>query len=111
MEIGIITFHRAINYGAVLQAYALEKFIKNRLRCKNVEIIDYQKQAQKKAYKLFRPNNSLLSIAQNLYTLLNINSLNNKYSKYRNFVEKYIDMFTTMGNSSIFFVFFRIETF
>lgn len=92
MEIGIITFHRAINYGAVLQAYALEKFIKNGLCCKNVEIIDYQKQAQKKAYKLFRPNNSLLSIVQNLYTLLNINSLNAKYRKYRSFVEKYIDL-------------------
>ena len=92
MEIGIITFHRAINYGAVLQAYALEKFIKNGLCCKNVEIIDYQKQAQKKAYKLFRPNNSLLSIVQNLYTLLNINSLNAKYCKYRSFVEKYIDL-------------------
>lgn len=92
MKIGIVTFHRAINYGAVLQAYALEKFIKNGLCCKNVEIIDYQKQAQKKAYKLFRPNNSLLSIAQNLYTLLNINSLNAKYRKYRSFVEKYIDL-------------------
>lgn len=92
MKIGIVTFHRAINYGAVLQAYALEKFIKNGLCCKNVEIIDYQKQAQKEAYKLFRPNNSLLSIVQNLYTLLNINSLNAKYRKYRSFVEKYIDL-------------------
>ena len=27
MRIGIITFHRAINYGAVLQTYALQKFL------------------------------------------------------------------------------------
>lgn len=27
MNLGIITFHRSINYGAVLQAYALKKFI------------------------------------------------------------------------------------
>ena len=27
MNIGIVTFHRALNYGAVLQAYALQKFL------------------------------------------------------------------------------------
>ena len=26
-KIGILTFHRAVNYGAVLQAYALQKFM------------------------------------------------------------------------------------
>lgn len=29
MNIGIITYHRAENYGSVLQAYALNKYIKN----------------------------------------------------------------------------------
>ena len=28
MKVGIITIHRASNYGAVLQAYALREFIK-----------------------------------------------------------------------------------
>lgn len=28
MKIGILTFHCAINYGAVLQAYALKEFLK-----------------------------------------------------------------------------------
>ena len=27
MKIGIVTFHRALNYGAVLQAYALCHFL------------------------------------------------------------------------------------
>lgn len=39
MKIGILTFHRAINYGAVLQAYALRK--KLEMMGNEVEIIDY----------------------------------------------------------------------
>lgn len=40
MKIGILTFHRAHNYGAVLQAYALQEFLIN--LGYNVEIIDYR---------------------------------------------------------------------
>ena len=40
MKVAIITFHRAINYGAVLQAYALQKTLNNN----NIssDIIDYR---------------------------------------------------------------------
>ncbi len=40
MKIGIITFHRATNHGAVLQTYASEKYIKEHLGF-DVEVIDY----------------------------------------------------------------------
>lgn len=40
MKIGIITFHRADNYGAVLQAYALQKVFENINH--EVNIIDYR---------------------------------------------------------------------
>ena len=39
MKIGIITFHRAINYGAILQSYALTKIIED--FAVQPEIIDY----------------------------------------------------------------------
>lgn len=39
-KIYTITFHHVLNYGAVLQAYALSKFLKN--NGLNVEIIDYR---------------------------------------------------------------------
>lgn len=39
MDIGILTFHNAYNYGAVLQAYATQSFIKGLGH--NVEVIDY----------------------------------------------------------------------
>lgn len=40
MKIGIITFHWATNYGAILQAYALQEYLKNRGH--EVEIINYK---------------------------------------------------------------------
>ena len=40
IRIGIMTFHWACNYGAVIQAYALQEYIKQRYDCE-VEIIDY----------------------------------------------------------------------
>jgi hypothetical protein len=39
LKIGILTFHRVYNYGAVLQSYALQKVIKQ--LGYDVEIIDY----------------------------------------------------------------------
>ena len=39
-SIGILTFHRATNYGALLQAYALQKVIENMGH--DVKIVDYR---------------------------------------------------------------------
>lgn len=40
MKIGILTFHRALNYGAVLQCYALQEVLKTMGH--EVEVIDYR---------------------------------------------------------------------
>ena len=40
-RIGILTFHRAINYGAFLQSYSLQNYIKDHFPDYSVEIIDY----------------------------------------------------------------------
>lgn len=40
MKIGILTFHNAINYGAVLQCYALKEFLAQRGH--EVQVIDYR---------------------------------------------------------------------
>ena len=41
MRIGILTFHRSINYGAVTQCYTLAKEIQRRFPTDMVEVIDY----------------------------------------------------------------------
>lgn len=49
MKIGILTFHRAHNYGAVLQCYALQEALKS--FGYDVYVIDYRQPALEKAYK------------------------------------------------------------
>lgn len=52
-KIGILTFHRADNYGAVLQNYALVKCIQSFNENISVETIDYRCQAIEKPYQGF----------------------------------------------------------
>lgn len=65
-KIGIITFHTALNYGAVLQAYALQNFLKDN----NIdnEIIDYRSEYIERCYKPFFVSNGkyISSIARGL---------------------------------------------
>lgn len=51
MKVGILTFHRATNYGAVLQCYALQKVLEQ--NGYKVEVIDYENDFFKKFYSPF----------------------------------------------------------
>ena len=51
-KIGILTFHKSINYGSVLQAWALSKVLTDY----DVSIIDYEPSAYKTNYGLFAPS-------------------------------------------------------
>lgn len=59
MRIGIITFHNAINYGAVIQCYTLMSFFEQRGHC--VDIIDYRNPE----IEGYRDTFSLKGLAQN----------------------------------------------
>lgn len=48
MRIGILTFHKAINYGAYLQAFSLSKRLQKQFPNDEVEIIDYIAPKEKK---------------------------------------------------------------
>lgn len=50
MKIGILTFHRAINYGAFLQAFALKHYLEGLGH--HVEIVDYWPAGHANVYKL-----------------------------------------------------------
>ena len=51
MKIGILTFHRALNYGAVLQCYALYKTLS--MMGHEVEVIDYRPESIEKYRMLY----------------------------------------------------------
>ena len=52
MRIGILTFHKAINYGAYLQAFSLSNKLREQFLSDEVEIIDYiaPKEQNRKLY-------------------------------------------------------------
>lgn len=51
MRIGILTFHRSINYGAVMQCYSLVTELKKRFPNDEIEVIDYVPQFRLDNYK------------------------------------------------------------
>ena len=71
-RVGIITFHRALNYGAVLQAYALQQTIAGYGH--SCDIIDYVSILNSPAHDLFRYYPSRYNLKYNLNTLSNIRS-------------------------------------
>lgn len=46
MKIGILTYHRAINYGAVLQSYSLVEHLKKDFPEASIQIIDYNSRSR-----------------------------------------------------------------
>ena len=52
MKIGIITFHSAHNYGAVLQAFALKEYLSKKGH--DVHVINYKIKEIENVYKLIK---------------------------------------------------------
>ena len=74
MKIGVLTFHFAYNYGAMLQAYALSRFLNN-LKDVKCEIVDYR---PRKIDYLYHPD--IIDFCQHPKTILR-NYFNRKLSK------------------------------
>ena len=73
VKVAIITFHGAHNYGAVLQAYALQQYILSLdIECK---IINYRSKSQRDFNSLYPKRNGIKSVIKNLLML--------KYDKER----------------------------
>lgn len=53
MKIGILTFHRAENFGAVLQCLALQNYLIS--KGNEVEVIDYRNPSIEHQYDIFNP--------------------------------------------------------
>lgn len=88
MKIGIMTFHKACNMGAVLQAYALCQTINNiGSKC---EIIDYKCKHIYNTYKWpFLKDDRLLRIIKTIFTCGIVSHRNRNFKR---FVKKYIKL-------------------
>lgn len=87
MKIGILTFHSAYNYGAVLQAYALQKTIESLgFHC---EIINYKSDFIYENYKI-KKLTEIKTIKELIKWIIMNRKNKNKAKKFENFMkEKY----------------------
>ena len=75
-KVGVLTFHEARNYGSVMQAYALQTYLKKKLNLDN-ELIDYIPEQQKAFYELWVPVTNVRNLVGNILKL----SIAKKYQK------------------------------
>ncbi len=91
-KVGIITFHKAHNYGAVLQAYALKKMLKNL----NAEVtfLDFDNEALDKNYRLFpslKNEGAANFLKLTIKTLLDFPRKKQRHIAFNSFITKYLD--------------------
>ena len=88
MKIGILTFHNALNYGAVLQAYATQVFFTQLGH--DVTILNYKNRYIENVYKkrlAFSFNIKELVVSVLVFVFNNL-----KKHGYSNFIEKYLQL-------------------
>lgn len=91
MRIGILTFHRAHNYGAVLQCYALQEYLKGRGH--DVSVIDYEPRHFHQFYNWFQPQ--LLKVRNPFEFIRRIKLLIDKkyrYQAFESFIEERLNL-------------------
>lgn len=86
MKIGIVTFHKAHNYGAMLQAFALTKKLNNH----EAKIINYYVPKVYDRYKVIKKANDKSVQKKIKEFLANIYYYNKNVKRYKNF-EKFIN--------------------
>ena len=92
-KIGIITFHSVLNYGALLQAFALQTYLES--TGFDIEIINYQNKQIQAPYRIFRVSKEK-KLLQNIKQIVLglrffIPRLRQKRS-FRKFGEKYLNL-------------------
>jgi len=91
MKIGILTFHRACNYGAVLQCFALQEVLKSLGH--DVEVIDYRSHHIEKTYRIIKTYNGIRTFVRSLLTM------RFTYYQQKNF-KSFRDTFLNISKSS-----------
>lgn len=100
MKIGIITFHAAHNFGSMLQAYALQEYLKKEGH--EVYIINFQPNSQKALYSSIFNITHLRNIRNLILRILfspkSIIFLYKKRSKFQLFLSKYLNLTVEFNN-------------
>jgi len=86
MIIGILTFHRSLNYGAVLQTYGLQKFLSQNFCDETYEIVDYRCPRFTDLYESFSffKRKSIKNLLKDIHFLVKRKVFNDFISKHLN---------------------------
>lgn len=90
MKIGILTFHRAINYGAVLQAFSLCRYLSGMGHV--VRIVDYYPKEDEEDFNIFRSWLSPKGIVYNALVLPYSLRIKKKKEKFKRFIEHHLSL-------------------
>jgi hypothetical protein len=97
MRIGILTFHFAHNYGAVLQCFALQEYLKSLSENIEVEVIDYRLQSITDVYKWFklsrfRSKNPIKMMQKTLYEIGLLNKRKRRFDAFESFINQRLNI-------------------
>lgn len=99
MKIATITFHRAQNFGSVLQSYALQQFV---IQCGETcgtpiqyQIIDLTTEAQRDLYSIFKPSLQFGDLAKNIVNLVYAKAMFTRQKKFENFLHRELSLTPT----------------
>ena len=92
MKVGILTFHNAFNFGAILQTYATSESVKSYGH--EAEVINYHNKAVDKYYDKYRFSISKLprNIKYVIAYLFSCFFFKRKERKYRLFIENFLNL-------------------
>lgn len=89
-SIGIITFHRAYNFGSILQAYALNSYLNsNGFEAKT---IDFRTEKQDNIYKIFEKIHGPMSVVRNTFSLIHYRDEILHKRKFDEFIQERIPL-------------------
>ena len=98
IQVGLITYHSAYNFGSVLQAYATQEIIKS--LGYNVEIINYRMPSQRNYYSLFPHGLGIGRTRQSILALLDYNKRKKRQKKYERCINDLFKMTDEMTEPS-----------
>lgn len=97
-KIRILTFHYAHNYGAMLQAYALQKVLFK--GSNDVKFVDYRKRSIENSYKIFKPirKNIIKWVRDNINSLKYYNLNKKRYKAFNKFMYDKLNLTERINN-------------
>lgn len=92
MRIAIITFQRAHNYGSILQAYALQQYLKSAPEVEVCEILDFSNKAQKEMYAVYHPITSGKYVIKNALAFIMRKEFFRQNRDFDAFIESHLNL-------------------